>query len=93
MYKVIGKINGETESMTYHWDNGKGRVEGGPMAMFLFQSALERTSQTGPVGQWMDRDIDEPLSALFMIQECFEEILSYEGDLPEAEELPEGAIG
>ena len=86
-------INGKKESLTYELDDGHGVVSGDEMAMFMFRNAMDDSTPVGPVGQYMDRDIDEPLAALFMMLECFQEIESYEGDLPTAEELPEGAIG
>ena len=93
MFKVIGKINDVEESLTYDFVDGHGVVTGGEMAMFLFRNALERTTSVGPVGQYMDRDIDEPLAALCMMMECFQEIIGFEGDVPTAEELPDGVIG
>lgn len=93
MFQVTGVILGETESIRYDWENGVGRIEGDPTVMFLMRNALERNTPVGPVGQPMERDLDEPLAALFMIRECFDEILSCEGEVPEAEELPDGAVG
>lgn len=92
MFKVVGIINGETETIEYSWENGHGSISGDPMIMFLMQNSLERTTPIGPVGQYMDRDIDEPLAALFMIKECFETILSCEGDVPKAAEIPDNSI-
>lgn len=92
MFKVVGIINGETETVEYTWKNGHGAISGDPMIMFLMQNSLERTTPIGPVGQYMDRDIDEPLAALFMIKECFEIILSCEGDVPKAATIPDNAI-
>lgn len=93
MFKITGKINGEIESLSYDHKNGHGHVTGGEMAMFLFDYSLHRQTPVGPVGQYMDRDINEPLAALFMMKECFQEIISAEGDLPCAEDIPDGAIG
>lgn len=92
MFKVTGTINGTEESITYTWEQGHGRIEGDPMVMFLMRSALERTTPVGPPGQYMDRSLDEPLAALFMIRECFEKITAWEGELPEAETVPDGAM-
>lgn len=93
MFKITGTINGEKESLVYEFENGHGVVTGDEMAMFMFRNALERSTPVGPVGQYMDRDSDEPLAALFMMMECFQEIISFEGEPPTAEELPEGAFG
>ena len=92
MFKIIGIINDETESLIYDVVDGHGSVTGGDMALFLFRNSLERQTPVGPVGQYMDRDIDKPLSALFMMMECFQKIISSEGDLPTAEKVPEGAL-
>ena len=92
MFTIHGLIDGERESITYYWENGHGRVEGDPMVLFLFRSSMERITPVGPVGQPLERDIDEPLSALFMIRECFDSILSWEGEIPEADSIPDGAI-
>ncbi len=93
MFKIIGMINGKEHFLTYDLIDGHGSVSGDEIAMFLFRSAMERKRPVGPVGQYMDRDIDEPLAALFMMMECFQEVTGSEGELPEAGELPEGAFG
>lgn len=93
MFTVTGVINGETEQLTYEMLDGKGSVSGDEMAMFMFRTALERKTSIGPVGQYLDRNINEPLSALFMMIECFDEIIECSGEVPEADEIPEGAIG
>ena len=92
MFTITGIINGEQESITYTWENGYGSVDGDPMVMFRMRNSLERETAVGPVGQPMDRDINEPLSALFMIRECFDTITAWEGDIPKAGSVPEGAI-
>ena len=63
------------------------------MALFLLRSALEREEPVGPVGPRMERDLDEPLAALYMMMECFEEITGWEGEVPEGEPFPDGAMG
>lgn len=93
MFTITGVINGEYEKLTYDIENGRGVVSGDEMAMFMFKCASERITPVGPVGQYMERDINEPLSALFMMRECFEKVESYDGELPNAESIPEGAIG
>lgn len=92
MFKVTGLINGEEESLTYEFKNGHGYVSGGDMAMFMFNCAMESNAPIGPVGQYMDRDVDEPLAALCMMMECFQKVISTEGDLPSADSIPEGSI-
>lgn len=92
MFKITGIINGEKESLTYEFLDGHGSISGDEMAMFMLKNSLDRHSPVGPVGQYMERDIDEPLAALFMMMECFQEVLNSEGELPQAGEVPEGAI-
>lgn len=91
MFTISGLINGEQESITYTWENGAGTIEGDPMVMFLMRNSLERKTYVGPVGQPMERDINEPLSVLFMIRECFDSITSWDGDIPTADSIPDGA--
>ncbi len=93
MFQVTGVIMGETETIRYDWEDGTGKIEGGPAVMFLMRNALERKTAVGPVGQPLKRDLDEPLAALFMIRECFDEITACEGEIPQADELPEDVIG
>ncbi len=93
MFTITGIIAGEREHITYQWNNGVGSYEGSPLATFLMEGAQERTSPVGPVGQPLDRDINDPLAALFMILECFDRVLTYEGDIPQAAPIPDGAIG
>ena len=92
MFTITGLINGESEHITYHWENGHGKLEGDPMIMFLMRNSLDRKRPIGPVGQPLERDINEPLSVLFMIRECFDTIVSWEGDIPEADSTPEGTF-
>lgn len=93
MFTVIGIINGEEEKLTYEIENGCGVVSGDELAMFMFQLVMERKTPVGPVGQYMNRDINEPLAVLFMMKECFESIVSCDGDVPVASAIPDGAIG
>lgn len=93
MFKVTGVINGITESIVYSWNDGVGSISGDPMVMFLMRNSMERETPIGPVGQYLDRNIDEPLAALFMIMECFEQIIKCEGDIPKADPVPEGTLG
>ena len=93
MFKITGKINGEIETITYNWNNGLGSIEGDAMVMFMVKCDMELNTPVGPVGQYLERDINEPLSALFMIRECFDEIIECDGNIPEAEKIPPGAIG
>ena len=93
MFTITGIIAGEQEYITYHWNNGVGSYEGSPLAAFLLEGAQERTSPVGPVGQPLDRDINDPVAALFMIRECFDRVLTCEGDIPQAAPIPDGAIG
>lgn len=93
MFKIIGIINGKTESLTYKFQNGHGSISGDEMAMFMLKNSVDRHAPVGPVGQYMDRDIDEPLAALFMMMECFQEIVGHEGEIPNVGDLPKDAFG
>ena len=92
MFRIVGIVNGEQERIEYAIKDGKGTISGDPMIMFLMRNSLERMTPIGPVGQYMDRSIDNPLAVLFMIRECFDTILSWEGNIPEADGIPDGSI-
>lgn len=60
---------------------------------FLFNYALEKEESIGPVGQYMKRDINNPLAVLFILKtEVFDKIIETKGELPEADEIPPEAI-
>lgn len=92
MFKVTGKINDTIDYIEYNWEDGIGCVSGGRLALFCLGGELESTTPVGPVGQYMERDINIPLAAFSMILNCFDEIISCEGEIPQAASVPEGAI-
>lgn len=60
---------------------------------FLFNYALEKKETIGPVGQYMERNINNPLAVLFILKtEVFDKIIEVKGELPEADEVPPEAI-
>jgi len=60
---------------------------------FLFNYALEKEETIGPVGQYMERNINNPLAVLFIIKtEVCDKIIEVKGELPVADEVPPEAI-
>lgn len=60
---------------------------------FLFNYALENNEPIGPVGQYMERDINNPLVVLCILKdEVFDKIIETKGELPEVDEIPPDAI-
>lgn len=92
MFKIVGKIDDFVEEIEYEYVDGKGKLKGDKAIMQLVEWEFEFKNMVGPVGQYMEADIDNPLSVLSAIIKCFDSIISYEGDLPEAAEIPEGCI-
>lgn len=94
---VSGIINDKVETINYEFKNGKGSVEGDDMAMFMLKSAMEENAPVGPVGEKLDRDLNNPLAMLFLLKsdEIFQSDVKVElisGDMPEASDIPDGAI-
>ena len=59
----------------------------------LFNYALEKEETIGPVGQYMERNINNPLAVLFILKtEVFDKIIEVKGELPVADEVPPEAI-
>ena len=92
MFTIEGLIYGKQQKISYFHENGKGRFEGDTPAINFVSDALRSNQLTGPVGQYIKRDINSPLAVLFVIKECFETITAYEGEIPEATLMPDGAI-
>ena len=96
-FSVTGEINGETDEIVYEYKDKKGHADGGKMSMFMLKCALERITSVGPVGMYMDRDINNPLAMLFILnsKEIFQKVLEVKlisGTMPVAPAVPEGAI-
>ncbi len=92
MFSITGIIKGKKETIAYEWKNGVGNISGDVSIMFLMQYELALKSLVGPVGQYVERNLNDPLATLFMIKNCFEEITEHEGNLPVAKPIPDGAI-
>ena len=96
-FLVEGKINNKIEKVIYEYKHKKGNINGDPMSMFMLQSALERKTPVGPVGMYLERNINDPLAMLSILtsDEIFEQVINVElisGEMPVAPELPKGAI-
>jgi len=96
-FNVTGTIRGQPVTLTY----SKGLI-GGPTLTgdalaveeveFMVQ-ALQGTS-LGPVGgpYFTKNYLKEPLAAVFLIREVFDEDAEFTGDVPEPPRAPKGAI-
>ena len=93
MFTITGLINGTSQKIEYFWEDGIGSYKGDILIEFKMKTALESHAPTGPVGQPLERDLDEPLSAFSMMMECFDTIEKIEGQVPPAAQLPDGVIG
>lgn len=96
-FRVTGIINGVEESIDYKFKDGFGTVAGGKMSMFMLDFALKDESPIGPVGEYVDRDINNPLSMIFILnsKEVFEKVIKVEivsGTMPEASPIPKDSI-
>lgn len=92
MFSIIGKIDGVQQRIEYRYNDGKGTIVGDKAITYLVQWELDNRSIVGPVGQYMEADINNPLSVLFVVKGCFDAIEEIEGDIPEAESVPDGSI-
>ena len=92
MFTVIGKIDGITQQVTYTFENGRGGLSGDKMIMFLIQWELDAKTIVGPIGQYMEVDMDNPLSMLFALKKCYDLIEKIDGEVPVADIIPEDCI-
>lgn len=73
--------------------DGKVKYDCSKGVEFLFNYALESNEPIGPVGQYMERDINNPLVVLCILtDEVFDKIIETKGELPEADEIPPDSI-
>jgi hypothetical protein len=93
MFRIKGLVHGKLQSISYSCENGIGKLAGDPVIVLLVEDAMQSVELTGPVGQYIERDINNPLAVLCVINECFHSITEHEGELPEADAIPDGAIG
>jgi len=94
-FEIKGIFSDSVEGY-FHYikQNGKVEYSCSEGVDFLFNYALEKEESIGPVGQYMERDINNPLVVLFILKnEVFDKIIEVKGNLPEADEVPPEAIG
>ena len=96
-FSVTGIIKGEEETVIYRFKKNKGTIECNDNVKSLVDKALKSKKSVGPVGQYMDRDINNPLAMLFILNsnEIFETIKRVEpisGTMPVAARTPKGSI-
>jgi len=91
MFSIEGIINEHQQRISYSMDADKGSLNGDTIIMVAVEDAMNSSELTGPIGQYIERDLNNPIAVLSVIVECFDTIIGYEGDLPEAEPMPEGA--
>lgn len=91
MFTVKGNILNTKRSVTYD----AGKLAGDRLVVDLVNieaQAMEGRA-VGPIGQYTSSNhLHDPLSALSLIMGVFTTIEEITGDVPEAEEAPEGAI-
>lgn len=91
MFTVNGNILNKKRSVTYD----AGKLAGDRVAVDLVKieaQAMEGRA-VGPIGQYTDSNhLQDPLSALCLIMGVFTTIDEITGEVPEAEDVPEGAI-
>lgn len=95
-YSVTGRIGKNTYSVTYSKLPAlKPKLTGDAVAVSLIQTKAAALNGTliGPIGMYFEKDyLEEPLAALFVMLEVFDEVLEISGDVPEADDVPDGAI-
>ena len=80
-------------SITYKYENGKGNYICDEEIKMLFEDALKSNETIGPVGQYTERNINNPLSVLFILKdEIFDEVNEVKGNTPIAVELKNNVI-
>jgi hypothetical protein len=95
-YTVTGTIAGKTYSVTYRkLPLLKPKLTGDRVAVDIVTIVAQTTrGLLGPVGMTLKPPyLNDPLAALFVMLEVFDEILETSGDVPEAPSVPNGAIG
>jgi hypothetical protein len=94
-YTVKGKLNEIVYTVTYQKGlSGKAELTGDLVAVRLIEIRAASSRPVGPVGMYFDSNLlENPLAALFVMREVFNEIIEASGDVPEAPAIPDGAIG
>ena len=95
MYTVKGIIGGRVYSVTYSkLPLLKPKLTGDARVVDFIQREAKLGHLAGPVGMELKRPyLNDPLAALCVMLEIFDEILETTGDVPEAPSVPNGAIG
>ena len=95
-YQVKGRIGKDTYEVTYSKLPGlRPKLTGNPVVVKLIESEAQvlEGRPIGPVGTYFENNyLYEPLAALFVMLEVFDEVLEISGDVPEAPDVPDGAI-
>lgn len=92
-FEITGIVNGVKQKFHYIKKGEKVEYIADNIVKSLFEEILKKDEPIGPVGQYMERDINNPLAVLFMLKnEVFEKIRETKGELPEADEIPSDAI-
>ena len=65
-FSITGIINGEVETVTYRYKDGKGTIEADEMIEFLLPALFAKPIPVGPVGQYLDRDINNKTEYIFI---------------------------
>lgn len=92
MFVIKGKIEEEIYELKYDVIDEVATVTGDEVALFIFDIKMKSEDSVGPVGQYMSRDINNPLATLFVMLECFDEVVGHEGELPKADVMPADVI-
>jgi len=91
MFTVKGKLLNKSYSVTY--DAGRLTGDRPIVDLVKIEARVQEGQPVGPVGQYTDGDhLQDPLSALFLIKDVFTSIDEVTGEIPEADDAPEGAI-
>ncbi|GFI04180.1 hypothetical protein IMSAGC005_03032 [Lachnospiraceae bacterium] len=92
MFWIKGRIDEIEQKICYEVSFGHGLLTGDEGILFLVNMELDKKTIVGPIGQYVEANIDDPLSVLFVIRDCFDEIVDVGGEIPEADTVPEGCI-
>jgi len=92
-FEVAGIVNGVKQKFRYIKKGKKVEYIADNIVKSLFEECLKKDTPIGPVGQYMDRNINNPLVVLCILtNEVFDEVIETKGTLPEADEIPPGSI-
>jgi len=93
-FEVVGLFDGKESKFHYIKKDGKVTYTCEDKGIiWLFEDSLGKDEPIGPVGQYMKRDVNNPLVVLFILkQEVFDEIIDTIGEIPMADETPKGSI-